>query len=109
VEGATPRDKVEGATPRDKVEVEVGCIQPLPLVAYICGGGISSCGTLSFSSSYSKSVSLGSGTSSYTSSSNSSTSCSNHDPDLCKNTMKYINTHKYRDVVEIRLHFINNK
>jgi hypothetical protein len=31
------------------------------------------------------------------------------DPDLCRNTMKYINTHKRRDAVEIRLHFINNK
>jgi hypothetical protein len=26
-----------------------------------------------------------------------------------RNTMKYINTHKHRDAVEIRLHFINNK
>jgi hypothetical protein len=31
------------------------------------------------------------------------------DPDLCRNTMKYRNTHKHRDAVEIRLHFINNK
>jgi hypothetical protein len=31
------------------------------------------------------------------------------DLDLCRNTMKYINTHKHRDAVEIRLHFINNK
>jgi hypothetical protein len=31
------------------------------------------------------------------------------DPDLCRNTMKYINTHKRRDAAEIRLHFINNK
>jgi hypothetical protein len=31
------------------------------------------------------------------------------DPDLCRNTMKYRNTHKRRDVAEIRLHFINNK
>jgi ribonuclease HI len=32
-----------------------------------------------------------------------------NDPDLCRNTMKYRNTHKRRDAVEIRLHFINNK
>jgi hypothetical protein len=32
-----------------------------------------------------------------------------HDLDLCRNTMKYINTHKSRDVVEIKLHFINKK
>jgi hypothetical protein len=32
-----------------------------------------------------------------------------HDPDLCRNTMKYRNTHKRRDAAEIRLHFINNK
>jgi hypothetical protein len=31
------------------------------------------------------------------------------DPDLCRNTMKYRNTHKRRDAAEIRLHFINNK
>jgi hypothetical protein len=31
------------------------------------------------------------------------------DPDLCRNTMKYRNTHKHRDAAEIRLHFINNK
>ena len=31
------------------------------------------------------------------------------DPDLCRNTMKYKNTHKRRDAAEIRLHFINNK
>jgi hypothetical protein len=31
------------------------------------------------------------------------------DPDLCRNTMKCRNTHKRRDAVEIRLHFINNK
>jgi hypothetical protein len=31
------------------------------------------------------------------------------DPDLCRNTMKYGNTHKCRDAVEIRLHFINKK
>jgi hypothetical protein len=31
------------------------------------------------------------------------------DPDLYRNTMKYRNTHKHRDAVEIRLHFINNK
>jgi hypothetical protein len=31
------------------------------------------------------------------------------DPDLCRNTMKYRNTHKCRDAAEIRLHFINNK
>ena len=31
------------------------------------------------------------------------------DPDLCRNTMKYINTHKHRDAVEIILHFINKK
>jgi hypothetical protein len=30
------------------------------------------------------------------------------DPDLCRNTMKYRNTHKCRDAVEIRLHFIND-
>jgi hypothetical protein len=30
-------------------------------------------------------------------------------PDLCRNTMKYRNTHKRRDAAEIRLHFINNK
>jgi hypothetical protein len=30
-------------------------------------------------------------------------------PDLCRNTMKYRNTHKCRDATEIRLHFINNK
>ena len=30
------------------------------------------------------------------------------DPELCRKTMKYINTHKRRDAVEIRLHFINN-
>jgi hypothetical protein len=33
----------------------------------------------------------------------------NTDPDLCRNTMKYRNTHKRRDAAEIRLHFINNK
>jgi hypothetical protein len=32
-----------------------------------------------------------------------------NDPDLCRNTMKYRNTHKRRDAAEIRLHFINNK
>jgi hypothetical protein len=32
-----------------------------------------------------------------------------NDPDLCRNTMKYRNTHKRRDAVEIRLHFIDNK
>jgi hypothetical protein len=32
-----------------------------------------------------------------------------HDLDLCRNTMKYRNTHKHRDAAEIRLHFINNK
>jgi hypothetical protein len=32
-----------------------------------------------------------------------------YDPDLCRNTMKYRNTHKRRDAAEIRLHFINNK
>jgi hypothetical protein len=32
-----------------------------------------------------------------------------NDPDLCRNTMKYKNTHKHRDAAEIRLHFINNK
>jgi hypothetical protein len=31
------------------------------------------------------------------------------DPNLCRNTMKYKNTHKHRDAAEIRLHFINNK
>ena len=31
------------------------------------------------------------------------------DPDLCRNTMKYRNTHKRRDAAEIILHFINNK
>jgi hypothetical protein len=31
------------------------------------------------------------------------------DPDLCRNTMKYKNTHEHRDAAEIRLHFINNK
>jgi hypothetical protein len=31
------------------------------------------------------------------------------DPDLCRNTMKYRNTHKRRDAAEIRLHFIDNK
>jgi hypothetical protein len=33
------------------------------------------------------------------------------DPDLCRNTntMKYINTHKDKDEMEIKLHFINNK
>jgi hypothetical protein len=31
------------------------------------------------------------------------------DPDLCRNTMKYRNTHKRRDAAEIRLHFINSK
>jgi hypothetical protein len=31
------------------------------------------------------------------------------DPDLCRNTMKYRNTHKHRDAAEIRLYFINNK
>jgi hypothetical protein len=30
-------------------------------------------------------------------------------PDLCRNTMKYRNTHKHRDAAEIKLHFINNK
>jgi hypothetical protein len=28
------------------------------------------------------------------------------DPDLCRNTMKYRNTHKRKDAAEIRLHFI---
>jgi hypothetical protein len=31
------------------------------------------------------------------------------DPDLCRNTMKYRNTHKRRDAAEIRLYFIDNK
>jgi hypothetical protein len=31
------------------------------------------------------------------------------DPDLCRNTMKYKNTHEHRDATKIRLHFINNK
>ena len=31
------------------------------------------------------------------------------DPDLCRNTMKYRNTHKHKDAAEIRLHLINNK
>jgi hypothetical protein len=31
------------------------------------------------------------------------------DLDLCRNTMKYMNTHKRRDAAEIRLHFINKK
>jgi hypothetical protein len=31
------------------------------------------------------------------------------DPDLCRNTMKYRNTHKCRDAAEVKLHFINNK
>jgi hypothetical protein len=31
------------------------------------------------------------------------------DPDLCRNTMKYRNTHKRRDAAEVKLHFINNK
>jgi hypothetical protein len=34
---------------------------------------------------------------------------SRDDMHLCRNTMKYRNTHKHRDAVEIRLHFINNK
>jgi hypothetical protein len=32
-----------------------------------------------------------------------------NDPDLCRNTMKYRNTHKRRYAVEVELHFINNK
>jgi hypothetical protein len=31
------------------------------------------------------------------------------DLDLCKNIMKYINTHKRRDAAKVKLHFINNK
>ena len=31
------------------------------------------------------------------------------DLNLCRNTMKYRNTHKIRDVIEIKLHFINKK
>jgi hypothetical protein len=31
------------------------------------------------------------------------------DPNLCRNTMKYKNTHKHKDASKIRLYFINNK
>ena len=31
------------------------------------------------------------------------------DPDLCRNATKYRNNHKHRNIVEIRLHFINIK
>ena len=31
------------------------------------------------------------------------------DPDLCRNTTKYTYNHKYKDAVEITLHFINIK
>ena len=31
------------------------------------------------------------------------------DPDLCKNTLKYINRNKHRDAAEIKVHFINIK
>ena len=30
-------------------------------------------------------------------------------PDLCRNTIEYINNHKNRNTAEIRLHFINIK
>ena len=31
------------------------------------------------------------------------------DSDLCRNVTEYINNHKYRNIAEIRLHFINIK
>ena len=34
---------------------------------------------------------------------------SSYDPDLCRNATEYIYNHKYKDAVEITLHFINIK
>jgi hypothetical protein len=31
------------------------------------------------------------------------------DPNLCRNATEYTNNHKYKDAVEITLHFINIK